>query len=159
MLYQKNVSLNTWITLSMVRCSYYESNSGTTTNWGNIRFTSPFSCSSGAYALVERGTESPTLFTFFAFFLSLPGKASIIEYGWELYSICIEKICYLKPYLFPKRAACVKGKFRVSAALGCQKKYRLWLLEWMSHGLSMHKDGAAQRRGRNDLLYIMVSEP
>lgn len=106
----------------MVRCSYSESDSGTETNWRNIRFTSLFLRSSGAYALVERGTESPTLFTFFPFSLSLSGRVSRVEYGWEHYSICIREKFYSKLQLFLRRAPHVKGNIRVSVALACHSE-------------------------------------
>lgn len=106
----------------MVRCSYYESDSGTETNWRNIRFTSPALRSFRAYAPVERGTESPTLFTFFSFSLSLSGRVSRVEYGGELSSICIREKFYSKPQLFLRRAACGKGNFRVSVALECHNE-------------------------------------
>lgn len=58
----------------IVRCSYHESNSGTETKERNMRFPSPFSHSPGAYALAGRGTDAPTLFTFFLSFSSWHSK-------------------------------------------------------------------------------------
>lgn len=58
----------------MVRCSYAENSAGTETKRRNIRCGSPSARSPGAYALVGRGTDAPTLFTFFLSFSSWQSK-------------------------------------------------------------------------------------
>lgn len=58
----------------IVRCSYHESNSGTETKGRHIRFESSFLHSPRACALVGRGTDAPTLFTFFLSFSSWHSK-------------------------------------------------------------------------------------
>lgn len=71
-------------------------------------------CSAGAYVLVERGTESPTLFTFFPFSHSLSGRVSIrtrfyINPGKILFEI----------QLILSRVTHFEGKIKVSVIAIC----------------------------------------
>lgn len=97
----------------IVRCSYYESNSGTETKERNMRFPSPFSHSPGAYALAGRGTDAPTLLH--SSFLFLPGTVSGTEYGCELY-MCWGDVAF-PSIMFLQKGSTSEWELRASASM------------------------------------------
>lgn len=112
----------------MLRCSYAENSAGTETKRRNIQCDSPSSRSPGAYALVGRGTDAPTLFTFFLSFSSWQSKWNWV-WVWTFY--VLGDVAF-RTIMFPQKGSSCERGFRALSFYVCCSRNLLWLMEWMS---------------------------
>lgn len=72
--------------------------------------------------------------------------AEICECVWELYSLCVGEMCYLKPLLFLEEEIMLKEIWGSLIVLACPNRKPLWWMQFTRVRLKRHRD-----RGR---LYV-----
>lgn len=73
--------------------------------------------------------------------LSLPGRVEICECVWELYSLCVEEMCYLKPLLFLEGEFMLKEIWGSLIVLACPNRKPLWWMQFTCIRLKRHRGG------------------